>query len=98
MKNIPKMYQNNDRKVFNNNKRVFTSYSQNNNLVIKSTDDIRKKIMAIINSHDFIYRTKVKLVIDNTIVEKKIIGLSGNNVITIDNEYISIDKIKDIYK
>jgi len=97
MKDIPKMYHNNERKIFNNNRRVFTSYSDNNS-VIKSTDEIRKKINSFINSNDFIYRKKVNLVIDNNILEKKIIGLVGNNLITIDNEYIPIDKIKDIYK
>lgn len=97
MKDIPKMYHNNDRKVFNNNRRVFASYSDNE-ISIKSVDDIRKKINSYINSNDFIYRKKVNLVIDNQVIEKKIIGISGNNIITIDNEYIPIDKIKDIYK
>ena len=97
MRDIPKMYHNSERKVFNNNRKVFTSYSDNH-VMIRSTDEIRKKISSYINSNDFIYRKKVKIVIDNQIVEKKIIGMSGSNVITIDNEYIPIDKIKDIYK
>jgi len=97
MREIPKMYHNNERKTFNNNKKVFVSYSDNN-VIIKSTDDIRRKISSYINSNNFIYRTKVNLVIDDRVVEKKIIGMSGSNLITIDNEYIPIDKIKDIYK
>lgn len=98
MKNMPKMYHNTEKKNFNNNKRIYTSYEENNNFTIKSTDDIRKKITSIINSQNFIYRTKVNLVIDNHIIEKKIIGLSGNNLITIDNEHIPLEKITDIYK
>lgn len=97
MRDIPKMYHNNERKFFNNNRRVFTSYNDNQ-VIIKSNDDIRKKINSYISSNDFIYRKKVKMVIDNQVIEKKIIGMSGSNVITIDNEYIPIDKIKDIYK
>lgn len=97
MRDIPKMYHNNERKVFNNNKRVFTSYCDNQ-ISIKSVDEVRKKINSYINSNDFIYRKKLKLVIDNQVIEKKVVGIVGNNIITIDNEYIPIEKIKDVYK
>ena len=94
MKSKPKIYHDTN-KQFNNNKKVFLSYLEKN----KSNElDIRKKINNIFNSKDFIYRTKVNIKIDNQIIEKKIIGIKNNNLLTIDNELIPIDTIEDIYK
>ncbi len=99
MKEYPKMYHNTEKRIFNNNKKVYASYNdREDKIYIKSYGDVRKKINSIINANDFIYRTNVNLVIDNQVVTKKIIGLSGNNIVTIDNEYIPIERIKDIYK
>lgn len=99
MDNKPKMYRCNNKKVFSNNMRVYSSYDDNTNInVIYNTNDIRRKINAIINSDNFIYRTVVNIVLDNEIISKKIVGLYNNNLVTIDNEYIPINLIKDIYK
>ena len=40
---------------------------------------------------------KVYIVFDNTTIKRNIIGISGNSIVTIDNEYIPIDNITDIY-
>lgn len=98
MSDKPKMYQNTLKKVFNNNKKIFVSYNDNNSNIVSSSNDIRKKINNIVNSNNFIYRTKVNIVIDNDILVKKIVGIYNNNLVTLDNEYIPIDKIRDIYK
>ena len=93
------MYKGNVRKEINNNRSIYASYSDNENRIINyDVSDIRKKINDIFSSYDFIYRTKVNIVIDNKIVTKKIIGVYENNLVTIDNEYIPINIIKDIYK
>lgn len=97
MQNKPKMYRNNENKVFNNNKTIYVSYKDNNRKV-NDINIIRKKINSIINSNEFIYRTKVNIVIDGMTNIKKIIGLKNDNLITIDNEYIPIERIEDIYK
>ena len=39
----------------------------------------------------------VHIVIGNEMIIRKIIGLFGDNVVTIDNEYIPINNIRDIY-
>ena len=92
------MYQNKIDKVFHNNKIIYmsnTNHKAHNNNKI---NDIKNKINSILNDSSFIYRTKVKLVINNETITKKIIGISNNNLVTIDNEYIPIDSIQDIYK
>lgn len=97
MNNKSKMYQNNVNKVFNNNKKVYFSYSDKdkyNNF----SNDIRKKVNLIINGNDFIYTTKVNIIMDDKKYIKKIVGIKDNNLVTLDNEYIPIDKIDDIYK
>ncbi len=94
MNKKPEMYQNRVVKEFHNNKEIYTSYETNNT----STQDIRNKIYDIINSNTFIYTTKVNIIIGNDIITRKIIGIKGDNLITIDNEYIPLSKIKDIYK
>ena len=94
----PELYHNKEYKEFHNNREVFMSSDRENNSSIKNSNDIRKKVNDIINSTSFIYQTMVNIVIGNEIIKKKIIGTRGHNVVTIDNEYIPLDNIKDIYK
>ncbi len=97
MKDIPKMYQNRIRKSFHNNKTVFTSYDENMEIKKYDNGDIRKKINDILNSNTFIYSKLVHIVLEKGVIKRKIIGIYGNNLLTIDNEYIPIDNIYDIY-
>lgn len=101
MSDKPKMYRCDTKKEFTNNKSVYTSYSNNtytNNLSVYDINEVRKKIDALFNSPNFIYRTKVNIIIDNKAITKKVIGLHNNNLVTIDNEHIPINIIQDIYK
>jgi len=98
MKEKPKMYQNKIDKIFHNNKLVYMSSDKIKMGDVYKINDIRKKIDDIINDNSFIYRTRVNIVINNEIISRKIIGISNNNLVTIDNEYIPIDSIQDIYK
>jgi len=99
MADKPKMYRCTEKKEFNNNRSVFASYKDNvmSNKVY-DTNDIRKKINNIFSSNNFIYRTKVNILIDDQILTKKVVGVYNNNLVTIDNEHIPISMIKDIYK
>lgn len=94
----PKMYQNREYKEFHNNREVFISSDRENVNRVMDSIDIRKKINDIISSSNFIYQTMVNIVIGNQVIKKKIIGIFNNNLVTIDNEQIPIDTIKDIYK
>lgn len=94
----PKMYHNKINKEFHNNRIVYTSYD---NKTIKANNlditDIRNKINRIINSNNFIYSKLVYIVINGDTIMRKIVGLYGDNLITIDNEYIPISNIENIY-
>ena len=99
MTDKPKMYKCDVRKEFNNNRSVYASYNDNRKTFkVYDTKDIRNKINNIFNSNSFIYRTKVNILIDNQVLTKKIVGVYNDNLVTIDNEYIPINIIKDIYK
>lgn len=97
MNDKPKMYQNKISKEINNNRVIYMSNNTDKKSNIGNSD-IRKKINDIINSNTFIYSKRVNIVIGNDIISRKIIGIINNNLVTIDNEYIPIDNIYDIYK
>ena len=94
----PKMYQNKINKVFHNNKLIYMSSNKKSSYNPVEVTDIKNKINNIINDSSFIYRAKVKIMINDEIISKKIIGISNDNLVTIDNEYIPINNIQDIYK
>ncbi len=98
MEEKPKLYQHKEKKEFKNNRQVYYSMDKEYTNIIWNSNDIRKKINNIINSPSFIYRTEVNIVIGNETIVRKIIGIYNNNLVTIDNEHIPIDSIKDIYK
>ena len=94
----PEMYRGNVGKVFNNNRDIYASYIDKNEVRVYDNTLIRKKIDDIFSSSNFIYRTKVNVVIDGKNMVKKVIGVYNNNLVTIDNEHIPINIIQDIYK
>ena len=98
MSQKPEMYRGNIKKEFNNNRSVYASYKDSGEVMVYDTSEVRKKINDIFTSNNFIYRTKVNIVIDNKTVTKKVIGVYNNNLVTIDNEHIPINIIQDIYK
>ena len=105
-KDLPKMYQNNFNKEINNNRCVFSSLidkkeERKKEQVINNNYDrftIEQKIFNIFNSKDYIYKADVTIVTDTQTLQRRIVGKNSNNLITIDNEYIPISIIRDIYK
>jgi len=106
-KDLPKMYQNSFDKEINNNRCVFSSLIDkkeknkpkellNDNKYDRFT--IEQKIFNIFNSKDYIYKADVTIVTDNQVLQKRVVGKNNANLITIDNEYIPISIIRDIYK
>ena len=98
MSDKPKMYRGEVKKEINNNRSIYASYSDKNEIRVYDNSDVRKKIDEIFSSSTFIYRTKVNIVIDNQVLTKKVIGVYNNNLVTIDNEQIPISMIRDIYR
>lgn len=105
MSELPRMYHNKIDKDLNNNERVFSTLDSS----IKTTNissnfinnrnnlTVEQKIVNIFNSPNYIYKIDVVIVTDNNKVIKRIIGKNKNNLITMDNEYIPINTIRDIY-
>lgn len=81
-----------DKKINNNSNYSITR----SNEYIKKDKNIIEKINDIFKSKNYIYRAKVVIDYNDKTEEKIIIGKDKNNLITIDNELISIDEIKDI--
>ena len=103
MKKLPKIYQSELNKV-HNNREVFDSLKEENdnkpsktkNNINYDTLSVREKIKELINQNSYIFNTKVKIIINNTEKECQIAGVVNNHIITMDNEIIKIEDIKDI--
>ncbi len=106
-KELPKMYQNKISKKLNNMEEVYSTLyeekprNNQNNIKEKNNNNnytIEQKIYNIFNSKDYIYKVDVYIETDEGTFQKRIIGKNKDNLITMDNEYIPISKIKDIYR
>lgn len=106
MKDLPKMYQNKFDKDIKNNERYFSTMQYKKENRIPSSDiiinnknnyTVEQKIYNIFNSPNYIYKIDVTIVTDSATLNKRIVGKTKTNLITMDNEYIPINSIKDIY-
>jgi len=103
MKELPKMYQNKINKKISSSRKVYSTIdnklsNDTTNNIKYSTISIDKKIDNIFNSYDYVYKADVTIVTDKETIKKRIVARNNNNIITIDNEYIPISIIRDIYK
>lgn len=105
MKELPKMYQNKINKKIPSIQKVYSTFEERNDESIDINKDIRyssisidKKIDNIFNAYDYVYKADVTIVTDKETVRKRVVARNNNNIITIDNEYIPISIIRDIYK
>ena len=106
MKELPKMYRNKIEREINNNEKIFcTMYSTSNDIENKREDrnirnnnkTVEQKIADIFNSPNYIYKIDVVIKTDTDTKNKRIVGKTKTNLITMDNEYIPINTIRDIY-
>ena len=77
----------------NNNKKVFSSLRKN---YIKENIDVRKKLKEIFNSPKYVYKIDVIIKTKTETLNKTIIGISNDEILTFDNEKIKISDILDI--
>ena len=102
-KELPKMYHTKINKPINSIQKIYRSMD-NKKDSIKSQEhhysniSIDKKINNILNSYDYVYKADVTIITDTETLNKRIIARNRNNLITIDNEFIPISIIRDIYK
>lgn len=101
--NNGKMYKNNTTKKFDNTQKVYSTINKESihesqkRKSSKFNYNIEQKIHDIFKSPTYVYKIDVVIVTDEETIEKRIIGKNKNYLITFDNEYIAIDKIRDIY-
>ncbi|MBE6161225.1 MAG: hypothetical protein E7158_03295 [Firmicutes bacterium] len=91
-KDLPKVYANKIDKELNNDQKVFYSSTSYKNDI----RSINKKINDIFSSPNFVYKKNVRIITTNGTINKTIVGINNNNLLTMDNEVISISDIKDI--
>ena len=110
MKELPKMYRNKIDKEITNNEKIFSTmlHSQNELRAEKTSNAIpitnnknnytvEQKIANIFSSPNYIYKIDVVISTDKDTTNKRIVGKTKTNLITIDNEYIPINTVRDIY-
>lgn len=105
-KELPKMYQTKINKTVPSIQKVYSTLDAKDEIKeersIPSTKypsiSIEKRIDNIFKSPDYVYKADVTIVTDTETLKRRIIARNRNNIITIDNEYIPISIIRDIYK
>lgn len=101
-KELPKMYHNKINKTVNSIQKVYSSIENHKNNELRqnkySSISIDQKIEQIFKEKDFVYKADVEIITDAETIKKRIVARNQNNLITIDNEYIPISIIRDIYK
>ncbi len=102
MRELPKMYHTKLNKCNNVQKVYSTMLDNDGSNDIRNTRysnvSIEKKIDSIFSDIGFVYKADVTIVTDNDTIRKRVVARNENNLITMDNEYIPISIIRDIYK
>ncbi len=99
MKDLPKVFQNNVDKKFNNNSSVYYSSNDNRSTNIEEVKDNRtilQKINEIFSSPNYVYKANVEISLKDKKVTKRIIRRNKDFLITMDNTLIPIRDILDI--
>lgn len=101
-KELPSVFANKIDKRIENNKTCCISKNEEikkeekNDRTFKIEKNINQKINEIFSSPRYVYKADVVITTSDGEIQKRIIGKNGNNLITIDNELISTDRIIDI--
>ena len=108
MKKLPKIFQNevlinvkNNKKVYDSLKDSVSVVNNKEKKVIKKDNNkkiltVKEKIKELVKGNDYIFNTEVTLVFDDSEKVCNIAGIVNNHIITMDNEIIKIDDLKDI--
>ena len=100
MKKIPEIYVNKINKKIDNNKEVFYSYKDNDEIVeeVKILDEytIQKKINKLFRTKDYIKKKKLNIKTKNEEKDYIIISKSYDYLLTIDGTKIMIKDIIEI--
>ena len=108
-KELPRMYQNKIKRAVPSIQKVYSTLNEKTELKEEreskstisarySSISIEKKIENIFSSPDYVYKADVTIVTDNETIKRSVIARNRNNIITINNEFIPLSIIRDIYK
>lgn len=101
-KDLPGLFANKiDKPLYNNEKVAVSKHEDREEKIeVKSPivfeKNINQKIKEIFDSPKYVYKIDVLITMKDKKITKKIVGKNRNNLITIDNELISINDILDI--
>ena len=102
MSELPKLYHTKINKNKINLQKVYSTIETPKEEIREdkkySNIPIEQKINNIFNDKGFVYKADVTIITDNDICKKRIVARNKNNLITMENEYIPISMIRDIYK
>jgi len=97
MDKLPKVFANPINKKIDNVQELFYQSSERSN---ESVDpkDLNKKINAIFAAKDHVYKSRVKIILKDKVIEEVIVGKTSVNLLTIDGKLIKISDILNIEK
>ena len=87
-----KIYVNEIKENIGNNQDV----CEVNEVNIQNNDSVEEKLNKLFNTNGYIFNTKVEIITNDKTYNTRIASKVGKSIITLDNDIICIDKIKDI--
>lgn len=99
MKKLPNLYTNTFDKKIDNSQEFITipnEIIENDRELTKY--EINKKIDTLFKSKNYIYKIKAEIKLKDKTITETLIGKTNNKLITINNNLININEIKDIKK
>lgn len=90
-----KIYVNEINKKIDNN-QDYCDVFEKEEVIISKKLTIDEKLQELFNKNGYVFNVNVKIITDSKKYDTKIAGRVGNNIITLDNDVISIKDIKDI--
>lgn len=93
---LPNVFQNPINKKIDNVQDLFRSDGSRKNTY--SPRDINKKINQIFGSSDHVYKSRVRITLNDNVIEEEIVGKTSINLLTLDGRLIKITDIIDIEK
>lgn len=97
--NLPRVYASPINKALNNNLEYYVSNVDDMNLRSVKQENIPRKINEIFASPNHVYKSKVKIVLNNNEeFETTIVGKTNNYLLVLNGDKISIDNIINIDK
>ena len=64
--------------------------------IIDNSDSIEEKLDKLFNTNGYIFNIKVKIITIDKVYDTRIASRVGNSIVTLDNDVICINDIKDI--